>query len=79
VVQANTPFIRARAQQPEQMRRVAILMLTADDADGLARITALREGLEKVGWTEGRNLRIDTRWAARQLGGFPTFYAGVDD
>ena len=33
------------------MRRLAIIMLTADDADGQARITALREGLEKLGWT----------------------------
>jgi putative ABC transport system substrate-binding protein len=56
--------LAAKAQQPERMRRIAILMLTADDADGQARITALREGLEKLGWTEGRNLRIDTRWAA---------------
>ena len=56
--------LAARAQQPERMRHIAILMLTADDADGQARITALREGLEKLGWTEGRNLRVDTRWAA---------------
>jgi putative ABC transport system substrate-binding protein len=56
--------LAARAQQGERMRRIAILMLTADDADGQARIIALREGLEKLGWTEGRNLRIDTRWAA---------------
>jgi putative tryptophan/tyrosine transport system substrate-binding protein len=56
--------LAAGAQPPERMRRIAILMLTADDADGQARITALREGLEKLGWTEGRNLRIDTRWAA---------------
>ena len=56
--------LAARAQQPERMRRLAIIMLTADDADGQGRITALREGLEKLGWTEGRNLRIDTRWAA---------------
>jgi hypothetical protein len=49
------------------MRHIAILMLTADDADGQARITALRQGLEKLGWTEGRNLRIDTRWAAGDL------------
>jgi hypothetical protein len=33
------------------MRHLAIIMLTADDADGQARITALREGLEKLGWT----------------------------
>jgi len=43
--------LAARAQQPERMRRLAILMLTTDDADGQARITALREGLEKLGWT----------------------------
>jgi hypothetical protein len=56
--------LAAGAQQPERMRHIAILMLTADDADGQGRITALREGLEKLGWTEGRNLRVDTRWAA---------------
>jgi len=50
--------LAARAQQPERMRHIAILMLTADDADGQARITALREGLENLGWTEG----VDTRW-----------------
>src|SRR4030095_2780945 len=57
--------LAARAQQGERMRRIAILMLTADDADGQARIIALREGLEKLGGTEGRNLRIDTRWGGR--------------
>src|SRR5262249_61618981 len=56
--------LAARAQQPSGGRRIAIIMLTADDADGQGRITALREGLEKLGGTEGRNLRIDTRWAA---------------
>jgi putative tryptophan/tyrosine transport system substrate-binding protein len=56
--------LSARAQQPERMRHIAILMLTADDADGQARITALREGLENLGWTEGRNLRVDTSRAA---------------
>jgi putative ABC transport system substrate-binding protein len=68
--------LAARAQQPERMRHIAILMLTADDADGQARITALREGLENLEWTEGRNLRVDTRWAAgdtaRGNGGFVT-------
>ena len=43
--------LAARAQQAEGMRRLAIIMLTADDADGQACITALREGLEKLGWT----------------------------
>jgi len=43
--------LAANAQQAEGMRRLAIIMLAADDADGQARITALREGLEKLGWT----------------------------
>src|SRR6516165_9395500 len=56
--------LATRAQQPERMRRIGILMSTADDPDGQARITALREGLQKFGWTEGRNIRIEYRWAA---------------
>jgi putative ABC transport system substrate-binding protein len=55
--------LAARAQQPERMRRIGVLMpLAADDPVGQARIAAVREGLEKLGWTEGRNIRIDTRW-----------------
>jgi putative ABC transport system substrate-binding protein len=55
--------LAARAQQPDRMRRMGVLMpLAADDPVGQARIAALREGLEKLGWTEGRNIRIDTRW-----------------
>jgi putative tryptophan/tyrosine transport system substrate-binding protein len=53
-----------RAQPRERMRRIGVLMpFAADDLDlGQARFAALREGLEKLGWTEGRNIRIDTRW-----------------
>jgi putative tryptophan/tyrosine transport system substrate-binding protein len=55
--------LTARAQQPQRMRRIGVLMpLAADDPIGQARIAAVREGLEKLGWTEGRNIRIDTRW-----------------
>jgi putative tryptophan/tyrosine transport system substrate-binding protein len=55
----------ARAQQTEQMRRVGVLMnLAADDAEGQARLTALAQGLQELGWTDGRNLRIDYRWGA---------------
>jgi len=55
--------LAARAQQREHMRRIGVLMpLAADDPVGQARIAALREGLEKLGWIEGRNIRIDTRW-----------------
>jgi putative tryptophan/tyrosine transport system substrate-binding protein len=56
--------LAARAQQGERMRRIGVLMpFAADNLDlGQARFAALREGLEKLGWTEGRNIRIDTRW-----------------
>src|SRR5262245_52467184 len=60
---AVTSPLAARAQQSERVRRIGVLMpLAADDPLGQARIAALREGLEKLGWTEGRNIRIDTRW-----------------
>jgi ABC-type uncharacterized transport system substrate-binding protein len=54
----------ARAQG-EGVRRVGALMnLTADDVEASARVTALAQGLQQLGWTVGRNLRIDYRWGA---------------
>ena len=54
----------ARAQHGERMRRIGVLMyLPADDPEGQARFAALVQALTQLGWTEGRNLRIDTRWA----------------
>ena len=59
--------LAAHAQQPERMRRIGVLMsLAADDRQGQARLNAFVQGLQELGWTEGRNLRIDTRWAARE-------------
>ena len=56
--------LAARAQQPERVRRIGVLMyLAADDAEGQARLAAFAQALEQLGWSEGRNLRIDTRWA----------------
>ena len=53
-----------RAQQPERMRRIGILSnLAADDPEALARDAAFLQGLAQLGWTEGRNVRIDTRRA----------------
>ena len=57
--------LAARAQQPEQMRRVGVLMsLAADDAEGKARLAAFLDGLQQLGWIDGRNVRIDARWGA---------------
>jgi putative tryptophan/tyrosine transport system substrate-binding protein len=57
--------IAARAQQAGQMRRIGLLMaLAEDDPQGKTRIAALRQALENLGWTEGRNLRIEYRWTA---------------
>jgi len=57
--------LAARAQQPSQMHRIGVIMGYAEsDAVGQAYIAAFREGLQKLGWAEGRNIRIDFRWAA---------------
>src|SRR2546423_2469191 len=54
----------ARAQQPERMRRIGVLMgFPENDLEGTAFFAAFREGLEKLGWVEDRNIRFDTRWA----------------
>ena len=55
--------LAARAQQPERMRRIGVLMnVEADEPVGQPRIAAFVEGLQQLGWTDGRNVRIDTRW-----------------
>jgi len=60
---AIAPFA-ARAQQRERMRSVGVLVgLAEDDANMIARLTALRQGLARRGWSEGRNIRIDYRYA----------------
>jgi hypothetical protein len=65
---AATWPLTARAQQGDRMRRIGVLMGFAEsDRDGQAFIAAFREGLQKLGWVEGRNIRIDTRWAAGDI------------
>jgi len=57
--------LAVRAQQSERVRRVGVLMnLTAADDDASPRVTALAQGLQQLGWTAGRNVRIDYRWGA---------------
>src|SRR6266436_2958312 len=54
----------ARAQQPERVPRIGVLMASAaDDSENQARMAAFLQGLAQLGWTDGRNIRIDTRWA----------------
>jgi putative tryptophan/tyrosine transport system substrate-binding protein len=56
--------LAARAQQGERMRRIGVLLpAAADDAQFQARVGAFHQGLALLGWTIGRNVRIDTRWA----------------
>ena len=55
--------IAARAQQTGRMRRIGVLIGPAEsDPEGQTRAEALRQDLQKLGWTEGRNIRIDYRW-----------------
>jgi putative ABC transport system substrate-binding protein len=57
--------LMARAQQGERMRRIGVLMnLAADDSEAQRRMTAFVQGLQQLGWTDGRNVQIDSRWGA---------------
>jgi len=63
--------LAARAQQRERLRRIGVLMnVTADDPEAQSRMTAFVQELGQLGWTDGRNIRIDTRWAAGDAGRF---------
>jgi putative ABC transport system substrate-binding protein len=63
-VAAATWPLAARTQQPERVRRIGVLMASAaDDSENQARMAAFLQGLAQLGWTDGRNVRIDTRWA----------------
>src|SRR5262249_20333872 len=62
--------LAARAQQPE-VRRIGVLMSRAtDDPEGQAGFAAFKQGLQELGWVEGRNVLIDIRWAAGESANF---------
>ena len=60
---AATWPLAAPAQQSERMRRIGVLMnRTATDPEGRARLAAFQQGLQQLGWSDGRNIQIDIRW-----------------
>jgi putative ABC transport system substrate-binding protein len=57
--------VAARAQQPDQVRRIGVLMsVPENDPEAQAWLGTFSEGLQQLGWTAGRNIRLDYRWAA---------------
>jgi len=69
------PFA-ARAQQADRMRRVGLLETrAADDPEAQARLAVFLQGLQELGWTDGRNVRIDYRWAAADADRYRTYAA----
>jgi len=68
--------LTARAQQPERMRRIGVLMSAVEgDQRGLESITAFAQGLAELGWIVGRNVRIEYRWGAGDLDLFRRYAA----
>src|SRR5262245_32255402 len=68
--------LAARAQQAERMRRIGVLMpLAADDPEARVRLIAFMQALQHLGWADGRNVQIDTRWGALSAGDIRKFAA----
>jgi len=66
----------AAAQQPDRMRRIGVLMsLAADDVEAPTRVAAFQQGLQELGWVDGRNVRIDWRWSAGEADGYRKYAA----
>ena len=60
--------LAARAQKPEPLRRIGVLMnVAATDSEGQAQVAAFLEALQQLGWGEGRNVRVDTRWGENDV------------
>jgi putative ABC transport system substrate-binding protein len=65
----------ARAHQAERVRRIGLLMGMTDDREGQARVTTLKQGLQELGWTDGHNIQIETRFAGADAGRIRTHVA----
>jgi putative ABC transport system substrate-binding protein len=60
--------LTAEAQQPDQLRRVGVLTnRVADNPEGQAAVAAFRQALQQLGWSDGRNIRIDMRWGVNDV------------
>ena len=59
--------VAARAQQSGRIRQIAVWMGRGNDAEGLRLAAAFREGLQALGWTDGRNIRTDYRWVTGDI------------
>jgi putative tryptophan/tyrosine transport system substrate-binding protein len=65
---AATWPLAARAQQPDRMRRIGLLMFgDENDPEVKALLPRFTQGLAELGWTDGRNLRMDVRWTAANV------------
>jgi putative tryptophan/tyrosine transport system substrate-binding protein len=64
------------AQQNDRVRRIGVLLnVAAGDPEGQARLAVFVQGLEELGWTNGRNMRVDSRWAAADADHYRTYAA----
>jgi putative tryptophan/tyrosine transport system substrate-binding protein len=65
---AAVAWLAAARAQPERMRKVGVLMnSSADDSNGQRRLATFLQKLQQLGWTDGRNVRIETRWAGAEV------------
>ena len=65
---AAWPLAARAEEQPERMRRIGMIVGSADNPEGQSRLGAFRQALAALGWMEGRNARIDLRWGAANTG-----------
>jgi putative tryptophan/tyrosine transport system substrate-binding protein len=65
--------LAARAQQAERVRRIGVLMSMENDSDGKAQLSGFMQGLAEIGWTDGRNLRMEIRWGGGEVNRIRTF------
>jgi len=73
---AAWPLAARAQQQAERVRRIGVLMGGPEsDPEEQARLAAFLDGLQQLGWTDGRNVRIDTRWPAGDADRYRTYAA----